>query len=227
MNVLVVAAHPDDETLGCGGTIARFANDGAGVYVVVLGEGITSRHPDPSTANPADVANLKLQAEAAAELLGVREIFFARLPDQRFDTLPLLEIVKILEGYVERLRPEVIFTQHGGDLNADHGVTFRATLTAARPLPGSSVKRIYAYEVPSSTELSPNTGSERFLPNHFVDISATLDTKLEAMSRYESEIRPFPHPRSPEGVRALAVWRGVSVGLKAAEAFELIRSVET
>jgi len=225
MNVLVVSAHPDDETLGCGGTIARLTAQGAAVYVLILGEGVTSRHDERSDADASEVAELQAQSQAALEVLGVRDVFYAGLPDQRLDTIPLLDIVKIMEHHVKKLEPEVVYTQHGGDLNLDHSMVFRATLTAARPLPGSCVKRIYTYEVPSSTELSPHSGSEGFHPNVFVDISATLDAKLEAMLLYESESREFPHPRSTEGIRALATWRGVTVGLEAAEAFELVRSV--
>jgi LmbE family N-acetylglucosaminyl deacetylase len=226
MTVLVVAAHPDDETLGCGGTIAKLARDGANVCVAILGEGITSRYDDPARVDPSEIVDLQAQSSEALDLLGVSEAFMSGLPDNRFDTVPLLEVVKILEDLIDRLEPEAIYTQHGGDLNVDHDVTFRATLTAARPLPESPVRRIYAYEVPSSTEWGPYRGSRAFRPNVFVDISDTLDVKLAAMERYQSETRPFPHPRSPEGIRSLATWRGVTAGLAAAEAFELIRSVE-
>jgi LmbE family N-acetylglucosaminyl deacetylase len=222
MKVLVVAAHPDDEVLGCGGTIARMSRDGYAVYVAILGEGITSRS---SVRDTAAIEALHTRSREVARLLGVRDLSLHNLPDNRFDTVPLLDIVKIVEDLIVRFEPEIMLTHHGDDLNVDHSITFRAVLTATRPVVGMPVKEIHAFEVPSSTEWNFGQLHQGFRPNVFVDVAATLATKILAMHVYESEVRPFPHPRSPEALQALARFRGSSSGCEAAEAFELIRWV--
>lgn len=225
MNVLVVAAHPDDEVLGCGGTIAQLARAGQTVHLAVLGEGITARYAQREQADPKAVDGLQHVCRQVATMLGAEEPFLHHLPDNRFDTVPLLDVVKLIEGLVERVCPEIIYTHHSSDLNVDHEVVHRAVLTATRPVPGQCVREIYAFEVPSSTEWGFNRSEPPFRPNVFVDIAATLDLKIRALSRYASEIRPFPHPRSPEALRALANRWGSVVGCKAAEAFELVRAI--
>lgn len=225
MSTLVIAAHPDDEVLGCGGTLARFAADGEEVYVAILGEGVTSRYHNREDAPEEDLQALRADSQRAADLLGVKQLFTFGLPDNRFDTVPLLNVVKIIEDLVEELSPDVVYTQHGGDLNIDHEVTFRATLTATRPSQDLSVTRVYAYEVPSSTEWAFGCFSPRFSPNVFVDIADTLETKVRAMEAYEGEARPYPHPRSPDALRATARKWGSTAGLAAAEAFELVRGI--
>ena len=225
MTVLVIAAHPDDEVLGCGGTIARLAQEGHDVYIAILGEGITSRYQQREQADQALVEALHARSRQVAELLGARDLFLYSLPDNRFDTVPLLDVIKIIEELVERLQPQVIYTHHGGDLNIDHMVVHRAVLTATRPVAGCPLREIYAFEVPSSTEWAFGQFQPASRPNVFVDISATLETKLQAMALYESEAHSFPHPRSPEALRAIARRWGSVVGLEAAEAFQLIRSV--
>ena len=225
MRVLVIAAHPDDEVLGCGGTMARLAAEGCDVFVAILGEGDTSRYEQREKADPALVAALQVHSRRVAELLRIREPFLFGLPDNRFDTVPLLDIVKAVEGLISRLEPQVVYTQHGGDLNIDHQLLYKATLTATRPIAGSSVKEVYAYEVASSTEWAFQKFEPSFRPNTFVDISTTLDTKISAMQIYESETRPFPHPRSSQALRAAAQRWGSVAGLAAAEAFELVRAV--
>ncbi len=225
MTILVIAAHPDDEVLGCGGTIARLARDGHAVHVAILGEGVTSRYPSREQADPARVAALGERSRRAAELLGARGVSLHGLPDNRFDTLPLLDLVKLVERQVAELKPEAVYTQHGGDLNLDHRLTFRATLTATRPVAGGSVRALYAFEVPSSTDWAFRTFEPPFRPNVFTDIGPTVDLKIEAMRIYDTETRPFPHPRSPEALRAAAARWGSVAGLEAAEAFELIRLV--
>lgn len=224
--VLIVAAHPDDEVLGCGGTIRRLAGEGRVVYTAILGEGITSRYGQRDQADKGLLEALRLSARQAAALLKVKEVFFYDLPDNRFDTVPLLDMVKIVEGLIRRLRPGLILTHHPGDLNVDHGLTFRAVLTAARPLSGSPVKEVRAFEVPSATEWSFQRLGKAFAPNLFVDVSETLEVKIGALAFYEGELRGYPHPRSPEAIRNLACRWGAVAGVRAAEAFELIRRVE-
>lgn len=225
MNILVLAAHPDDEVLGCGGTMARRAREGHDVFVAILGEGITSRFAQREDAAQEDVDELQGVSGRVADFLGARELFSFGLPDNRFDTVPLLDVVKIVEELIDGLKPEVVYTQHGGDLNVDHSVLYRATLTATRPQSGMPVREVYSYEVASSTEWAFQKFEPVFRPNVFVDIADTLERKVAAMEMYESEARPFPHPRSPEALRAAAARWGSVVGVGAAEAFELVRAV--
>jgi LmbE family N-acetylglucosaminyl deacetylase len=225
MNVLVVAAHPDDEVLGCGGTIARLTQEGHDVNVAILGEGITSRYDKRGQADQTHVEALQECSQQVAELLGVKDLFAYDLPDNRFDTIPLLDVIKIVEELVERVQPQVIYTHHNSDLNVDHVMVHRAVLTATRPMVGRPVKDIYAFEVPSSTDWAFGQFPPAFRANVFVDIGDVLSVKLQAMVLYESESRAFPHPRSPEALRATARRWGSVVGVECAEAFELIRSV--
>jgi LmbE family N-acetylglucosaminyl deacetylase len=226
MNVLVIAAHPDDEVLGCGGTIRRLANEGHAVSIAILGEGITSRFEQRESVNKNQIKQLHARSRKVAVLLGAKDVSLFSLPDNRFDTVPLLDVVKIIENLVEKLKPQVVYTQHGGDLNLDHAVTFRATLTATRPITGRSVRAVYAYEVASSTEWAFTQFSPPFKPNVFTDIGLTLDMKIQAMETYDSEVRKFPHPRSPEALRATAKRWGSVVGVTAAEAFQCVWEVQ-
>jgi len=226
MNVLVVAAHPDDEVLGCGGTIARLVQADNAVSVLILGEGATSRHGQRDAAPTGATERLRAQSREACAKLSVLDVTHAGLPDNRFDTLPLLDIVKRIETEIERVDPVLLYTHHGGDLNIDHAITFRAALTAARPVPGSTLREVRAFEVPSSTEWAFGRFETVFRPNVFVNIADTLDTKLAAMAVYASESRPFPHPRSPEALRAAAHRWGAVAGLAAAEAFEIVWRTE-
>jgi LmbE family N-acetylglucosaminyl deacetylase len=222
VNVLVIAAHPDDEVLGCGGTIARHAAAGDRVSILILAEGLTSR---PDFRDDGSLERHRSRAQAAGRLLGAADVVLAGFPDNRMDTVPQLEVAQTIEREIARVRPEVVFTQHGGDLNIDHVVTFRATLAATRPMPGCAVRRVYAYEVASSTEWAFQQFEPRFTGQVFVDISAHLDAKVAAMAIYESEVRPFPHPRSEKALRAIAQRWGSVAGVPAAEAFACIRDV--
>jgi LmbE family N-acetylglucosaminyl deacetylase len=222
MNVMVVAAHPDDELLGCGGTAARLAREGHSVYTAILGEGITSRQAQRSGTNPADLNSLHGCSQRVADLMGVKELSLHGLPDNRFDTVPLLDVIKVVEELIERWRPTAIYTHHGGDLNVDHQVVSRAVLTATRPIEGRPVRELYMFEIASSTEWAFQRLAPVFKPNVFVNIESTLPLKLEAMLQYESEVRRFPHPRSPEALTAIAQRWGSVVGCKAAEAFEAV-----
>lgn len=221
MNVLVIAAHPDDETIGMGGTIARHVEAGDNVYVCILTEGVTARHTE-----------IKVQQEcalAATQLLGVKETFFFSLPDQRLDGLPLIEVIRPLEECIRKVSPEIVYTMHRGDVNQDHRAVYNATLVAVRPLENSPVRKVLCYETPSATEWGSPFGEDAFVPNVFVDIETTIARKIEAMQEYSrthiSELKEFPHPRSIEGVRILAQRRGMQVGFKYAEAFVLVREL--
>lgn len=218
----MLAAHPDDEVLGCGGTIACRTDQGEPVTIAILGEGITSRE-DVSTGDRSQLLEkLRLDAREAARILGVSDVRFFGLPDNRFDTVSTLEVVKIIERLIEEVQPEVVFTQHGGDLNVDHQCVFRATLTACRPGIQECVKALYAYEVASSTEWAFAQFAPAFQPTYFVDVSRTLARKLDAMEAYRSEIRQAPHPRSREVLSAAAVRWGSVIGCQAAEPFAVV-----
>lgn len=225
MSVLVVAAHPDDEILGCGGTMKRLTREGHEVRIAILAEGMSSRYAHREDADQQQLRHLHARAQQAADKVGAKELVLCKLPDNRLDTVPLLDVVKLVEELVARFQPEVIYTHHPGDLNVDHGVVYRAVLTATRPLAGQCVREIYAFEVPSSTEWAFQRLEPSFRPNVFVDITETLEAKIEALACYDTETRKFPHPRSAEALRAIAARWGSVAGLQAAEAFELIRSV--
>lgn len=225
MNVLVVAAHPDDELLGCGGTVARLAKEGHSVFIAILGEGITSRPVKREDADPTALRDLKKCSCRVADLLGVKELSMHGLPDNRFDSLNLLDVIKTVEGLIDRFLPDAVYTHHGGDLNLDHQIVNRAVLTATRPVVGQPVRELYAFEVASSTEWAFQQLAPVFKPNVFVDIEATLALKLEGIRMYESEARGFPHPRSTEALTAIAHRWGSVIGKSAAEAFEAIRVI--
>jgi len=219
--ILIIAAHPDDEILGCGASAARFVDEGNEVGVHILGEGAASRCSDAAEAE-AQISLLRSAARRAADTLGCGHLSFDTLPDNMFDSVPLLDVVKRIETVIDEFRPEIVFTQHGGDINIDHVITYRATMTAVRPMQGSCVKALYAYEVPSSTEWAFNRFQPAFTPDSFVDVTAYLARKLKAMACYQEEVRPFPHPRSSEALEAYAKVRGATVGVKAAEAFQTV-----
>lgn len=226
--VLVVAAHPADESLGCGGTIARHAAAGDSVHVLFIADGVTARSDTPRAQPAADAASLQDRREAchrALALLGSERPAFLDLPDNRLDTIPLLDIVQAIEGYAREQSPTVVYTHHAGDLNVDHRLVCQAVVTAFRPLPGETVRAIYGFEVASSTEWAYASTGADFRPTRTVDISSTLQKKLDALTCYASEMREFPHARSIAAVEALARWRGAAAGVDAGEAFMVIREV--
>jgi len=226
MTILVIAAHPDDEVLGCGGAIGRFAAEGHEVRIAILGEGISSRHDARELASADDMSELRADARAAAAALGAHSVEFGGLPDNRFDEVPLLDIIKRVESWIQACRPAAVYTHHPGDLNIDHTLTFRAVLTATRPgASGVDVADLYAFEVLSSTEWAFQRVEPVFRPTVFVDIGLSLDRKIAAMQCYRSERRQAPHPRAPEIIKAAASRWGSAAGVGAAEAFELIRSM--
>lgn len=216
--VLVVAAHADDEALGCGGALAKHVAAGDKVHVVFVADGVTSR----GGAGDEDLVRRQRATESARNILGISTMAFLDLPDNRLDSLPLLDIVQPLEAIIGKLAPEIIYTHHYGDLNVDHRLAHQAVMTACRPLPGGTVREILAFEVMSSTEWS-SAGLAPFLPNYFVDISAHIEVKMQALDAYELEMRVPPHSRSIEHLRCLANHRGYCVGVDAAEAFMVMR----
>ena len=220
--VVVFAAHGDDEVLGCGGTIRRHAMDGDEVSIVIFADGETSRGGRKSKAA---IARRETSAHKAANILGAGNVFTHQLPDNRLDTVPLLDLAKLAEKYIADLRPDTVYTHHAGDLNADHRQVHEAVVTACRPQGDYSVRRLLFFEIPSSTEWRAPSAGAAFIPNWFVDISAVLELKIDALKVYGSEMRPWPHPRSYEGVTHLARWRGATVGCEAAEAFVLGRAI--
>jgi LmbE family N-acetylglucosaminyl deacetylase len=220
-SVLVVAAHADDEALGCGGTIAKHVALGDTVYAVFLADGVTSR-PE---ASEYDLTERNAAASRAHQILGIQKSFMLGFPDNRMDTVSLLDIVQKLEVVVNEVRPQILYTHHCGDLNVDHRITHQAVVTACRPVPGASVREIYTFEVLSSTEWN-TPGVTSFIPNVFVDISQYLETKMESLAAYVEEMREAPHSRSMANVRRLAEFRGSFVGIQAAEAMMLVRVVK-
>ncbi|MFC2140718.1 PIG-L deacetylase family protein [Acidobacteriota bacterium] len=219
--ILIIAAHPDDEVLGCGGTAARLVKKGDEPYTLILGEGITSRDDSRQREKrEQDIILLKKQVHEANRVIGIKEVFTFDFPDNRFDSVPLLDIVKVIETIKNKLKPDIVFTHYEQDLNVDHRVTYQAVLTAMRPTGGESVKEIYSFEVLSSTEWNYPL---RFSPDVFFDISETIDMKVSAMEKYQSELREYPHPRSLKGIRLNAEQWGMKTGLQYAEAFKLVR----
>ena len=224
--ILVVGAHPDDEVLGCGGTLARLAGEGCEIHLLVLADGESSRGgPLAAPVAPARIAQREEAARSAAHILGCASVKLLALPDNRMDSIDLLEVVRHVEDSVARVKPTTVITHHAGDVNVDHRIVHDAVLAACRPQPSNMVRRLLFFEVPSSTEWRPPGSAPPFNPNWFVDISASMPTKLKALAAYETELRPFPHPRSVQAATALAQWRGASVGVAAAEAFILGREI--
>jgi LmbE family N-acetylglucosaminyl deacetylase len=221
-SVLIVAAHPDDEVLGCGGTIAKLANDGIAVHVVFMADGVSSRDSNPQSAL-SDLESRRTAAINACDILGVRSVSFGDFPDNRMDSVALLDITKTVERFIFEHHPATVFTHHAGDVNIDHRRTLEAVVIACRPQTGQPIRSILSFEVPSSTEWQLPGNAPAFEPNWFVDISATLDRKMAALEAYSVELKDWPHPRSRRGVEYLVRWRGAMIGADAAEAFVLGR----
>lgn len=225
-HILVIAAHPDDEVLGCGGTIARHHQMGDTVSVLMFTDGVGSRSNAPQPGASEGLAERRACAERASTILGVAHLEMLSYPDNAMDTVPLLEIVKAIEAALDRAQPNIVYTHHASDVNIDHRRVHDASIAACRPQPGHVVEQLLFFETPSSTEWRPPASMSCFAPNWFVDISDTFSAKLDALRAYAPELREFPHPRSLEAVEHLARWRGASVGLAAAEAFELGRNIQ-
>lgn len=219
--VAVIMAHPDDEVLGCGASIARLAGEGASVHILIMATGLTSRGEADAKALDA----LKAEAKAAANMLGAASVEFADFPDNAMDTRALLDIVKTVEIFISKTDPDMIFTHHSGDINIDHDITQRAVLTAARMLPDTKPIEILACEVLSSTEFGP--ADKRLKPHCYIRVSDdNLQVALDALGFYKGEIRHWPHPRSKEALMHQLRLRGAECGWGAAEVFEILRIVK-
>ena len=218
--VLVVAAHPDDEILGLGGTVARHVSCGDQVTNVIIADADSTRYEAET------IKSVRRCALQAANLLGVSDIRFAGFADQKLDTLPILEITQWIEKVLTDIQPQIIYTHHRGDINRDHQVVQEATLTAARPYSAEFVERILCYETPSATEWAGPYVENCFTPNVYLDITLYLKKKLSAMSAYNTELLSPPHPRSLEALRTRAVHYGSAIGVAAAEPFMLVREIQ-
>ena len=218
--VLVVVAHPDDEVLGMGGTIAAHTVLGRDVVrILCVTDGSSAQYPDDAARRERKAA----EAQRSADVLGVEAFVHLDLPDMRLDELPQLEVNAVVEEEVSAFRPELVYVVHG-DLNSDHRAVFAAVAVATRPVPNQPVRRVLAFAPLSGVEWTPPSISS-FTPNWFVDIGATLDRKLRAFACYETEARPHPHPRSEAALRAHAAYFGSAAGCAFAEPFALLRNV--
>jgi len=218
--ILVVAAHPDDEVLGCGGTMARHVNNGDKVHVVFMSDGVNSR----VNVKDNEKNDRRQCAEIVNKILGSQSLRFLNFPDNRMDSVALLDIVQSLEDVIFKISPDVVYTHHIGDLNIDHQITHKAVMTACRPQPKFSVKEIYAFEVLSSTEWQ-TPGYHPFIPNTFVNIGEFIKTKSKALQVYNKEMRQPPHSRTVDNAMRLSSIRGNSVGVNFSEAFLLMRKI--
>ncbi len=229
-NVLIVAAHADDEILGCGATMAWHISQGDRVKLLILTDGVTSRSYDIDvkrtreeelTLCAVQMNQRKQEARKAAQILGLNkeDLVFRDLADQRLDEYPFLYLVKCIEKIKNSFNPKIIYTHFWGDLNLDHELVCRAVLTAFRPNPTGKAEEIFHFEIPESTMLSIPYRHKAFQPNHYVDIGKTISLKLQALAVYESEKRIYPDRRSPEFINQLAHLRGKEAGMTVAEAF--------
>jgi len=226
--ILIVVAHPDDEILGLGATMFRLISEyGVSTRVIILGEGITSR---------SDTRDVKLWEQQlsihrnnihnAQKAIGYGSVDIYDFPDNRFDSVSLLDIIKVIEKEKAEFKPDVIFTHHGGDVNIDHQRTFEAVITCSRPMQHETVKTIVTFETMSGTEWRASTDPKHFIPNFFVSVSEKgLHAKIQAMESYEFEKRQYPHPRSPEALKIVAQRWGIANGIDYAEAFCLVRNI--
>jgi LmbE family N-acetylglucosaminyl deacetylase len=220
MKALVVAPHPDDEVLGCGGVIARHAAQGDEVHVLVMTRGV------PEIFSSEQVERTRAELRHAHQILGVSGITLLDFPAPRLDTIPGHELADAIAGVIKTVQPELMYLPHRGDLHVDHQVVYAAGLVAARPVNGCSVKRLLCYETMSETEWAAPHGDAAFTPTVFVDITDFLEAKVQALLCMTSQLKAPPHSRSVNVIEALARYRGGTVGLAAAEAFMLVREVD-
>lgn len=222
--ILIVAAHPDDEVLGCFGTVSKLIKEGYEAYTLILGEGKTSRLDTRKVEeNKEQLKILNDEIKKANDIIGIKKCFVYDFPDNRFDSVDLLDIIKVISKIKEEIKPDIIFTHYQNDLNIDHKITYQAVITATRPIENESVKEIYSFEILSSTEWQYPIS---FSPDVFFDIQDTIELKLNAMQCYKSELCLYPHPRSLEGIELNAKYNGMRVGKNYVEAFKSVRVIK-
>jgi LmbE family N-acetylglucosaminyl deacetylase len=227
-SVVVIAAHPDDEVLGCGATIASHVKNGDQVHVLILAEGLTSRGAKHQSEQfKPELSALRKAAEEANSILGSRSLLLKNFPDNRMDGVERLDIIKEIEDFIGLYNPQVVYTHHAGDVNIDHRCIHDAVIAACRPMPNKNLFSLLFFEVASSTEWRPPASGFAFSPNWYVNISSTLSLKIAALKAYQSEMRDWPHARSIQAIEHLAKWRGATVGVDAAEAFVLGRYIQS
>ena len=222
--VLIIAAHPDDDAFGCGGTIKKLANQKNKIYAIYFTDGVSARINKKDLKKK--INDRKKNSEKASKILGIERCIYHSFPDNQLDKIPLLEIIQKIEEQIKKINPDLILTHFENDLNIDHQIINRAVVTATRPKPNLKLKKILMFETLSSTEWKFSDKTKNFNPNYFVDISKTIKQKIKSVKCYKNEIFNWPHPRSEKGVKTLAMFRGQSVGLKFAEAFQLLRNVD-
>jgi len=225
-SVLVIAAHPDDEVLGCGGTIAKHLQHGDIVNILIVVEGQTSRQNNRNRDSLSkELKELQIAAKEANILLGTQNLNFLDFPDNRLDSIDRLDLIKAIEINIKKYNPTTIYTHFAWDLNIDHRRLHEAVITASRPIPGQIVKKILCFEIPSSTEWQSTGIYPSFTPNYFVDITDQLNLKIKALEKYDNEMREWPHARSIRALKNLIYLRGSQVGVEAAESFYLVRQL--
>lgn len=227
--ILVVVAHPDDEVLGLGGTMHRLTVQyNCTIKALILGEGITSRAKERDVVLwEQELASHKANIKKAAKAIGYQSVRVCDFPDNRFDSVDLLDLIKVIEAEKNDFNPEVIFTHHGGDVNIDHQRTFEAVITSCRPMAHEDVRTIITFETMSGTEWRASSDPRHFVPNLIIEISKEdFSAKTVAIECYEFERRPFPHPRSPEALEVRAKMWGITVGCAMAEAFYIVRTIQ-
>ena len=221
--VFIIVAHADDETLAMGGTIAKHVSQGSKVFVMSMTDGVSAR--ELGNIND-DIENRADSANKAAKILGFQWVGSYQFPDNALDTVPMLELVKVIEENKNKILPDIIYTHSQADLNVDHRIVNQAVFTAFRPQPNETWEEIRSFEIPSSTDYSHPSVTSQFTPNLYINIENTWNSKLMALKQYHLEMRPDPHSRSYEGLEGLAKLRGFQVGIKMAEAFEIIRKID-
>jgi len=224
-NVLVVAAHPDDEILGCGGTLIKLRRRGYKIQCIFLSDGESSRNIKDKIKINKLINTREKQAIKVSKLLKFKTPKFFKFPDNKMDSIPIIKLIQIIEKEIQIHKPSIIFTHSMADLNIDHSIACNSVLTATRPFSKSFVKKILSFEIPSNSELYFSRNKKFFKPNLFSDISKEIKLKIKTLKIYKNEMRKPPHLRSAEGIRTLSKYRGAQSGLKYSEAFELLRDV--